>query len=380
MDGITSRASGPLVNSGAACPADQAKPRGHADRFHRLEHSSNKVTGPLEGVEGTGRAVCVSRRCNRRTCNHCGPRLGFTVRRNVQSRAPMWVAPCILTLTVDRREFTSPQEAHHRITRGKFIPRLMRLLGLTRWLWVLEFQQKTGDGWPHWHLCIDLAEVGGRLDLSRAWSLWRDTWHLGGLDLSQRRAGMTAEHALNYITKYLTKSPEGGYPEWVLHANSVRFVQGSRSLGRLVGKWQASEEESQEEEQEPEEQDRTGRKSNIEANAKCGLDTSVLREEIDGLTGEIRYRFIGSLPYCLTSLRCWLPDVFQSLPDALRDGRRETLFVGDIDQVRRWCEDHADPHAYRASEVAWATDAILLMNQYHSRSCERGNCRCHRDK
>ena len=178
--------------------------------------------------------------------------MGFAVRRAVRAREALWRDPCILTLTVDRKRFSSPQEAHRVVADGKFIPRLMRMCGIKLWVWVLEFQQETGEGWPHWHLCIDRADLPGRMvPLARAWKLWRDTWHLGGLQLSVKRQGLTSAHALNYITKYLTKSPQSGYPEWVLHAHSIRFVQGCRALGPLVGKikWDEADEETEEDDQ-----------------------------------------------------------------------------------------------------------------------------------
>jgi len=285
----------------------------------------------------------------------------------------MWREPAILTLTVDRACFASPQDAHGKISGGKFIPRLMRMLGVRLWMWCLEFQQATGEGWPHWHLLVDLADLPGRrIDLKRAWTLWRDTWHLGGLDLSTKKTGMTSAHALNYITKYLTKFPDGGFPEWVLHAHSLRFVQGSRALGPLVGKisYGMPPDEEEEEEESPREH---VRKPNLEANSRCGLMSTVMREEIDGCTGELRYRFLGALPVSpgfLLSLAyspgdC--PGRFVRAPDALASERSMVLFAGNVDEVRRWLERHADPQGYLRSEVEFQREGILLMNAYANR-------------
>ena len=64
--------------------------------------------------------------------------------------------------------------------------------------------------------------------------LWRDKWHLGGLDL-QRKKNKSAKHALFYVTKYLTKYPEAGFPDWLLHYDHrIRWVGSTRSLGPLV--------------------------------------------------------------------------------------------------------------------------------------------------
>ena len=60
---------------------------------------------------------------------------------------------------------------------------------------------KSGTGWPHWHILIDLADVpAGKLDLVRAWELWRDRWRLGVVDLSYRKSFNDPEHALHYIS------------------------------------------------------------------------------------------------------------------------------------------------------------------------------------
>lgn len=100
----------------------------------------------------------------------------------------------MLSLTVDRTRFASPEDAHRAITGGSYVARFMRLLGLSTWLWVLEFQTKSGDGWPHWHVLIDLEDVGGPLDLTHAWSLWRGRWHLGRDRHRGPRPGRVNQH------------------------------------------------------------------------------------------------------------------------------------------------------------------------------------------
>ena len=54
----------------------------------------------------------------------------------------------MLSLTVDRKHFASPEEAHRAVTAGTYISTLIPLLGVKTWFWVLEFQTKTGQGWP----------------------------------------------------------------------------------------------------------------------------------------------------------------------------------------------------------------------------------------
>ncbi len=141
----------------------------------------------------------------------------------------------LVTLTLDRDRWASPEEAHEYVMSGQFIRRLMHRLGVKTWVWVLEFQGKSGTGWPHWHLLVDASHAPRRgLDLQRAWRLWREKWGLGGLDVTEKRWA-SPSHAVNYVTKYLVKFPGRGFPLWVLESTRrIRFFQGSRKLGPLV--------------------------------------------------------------------------------------------------------------------------------------------------
>ena len=188
-------------------------------------------------MQPSQQVVLRQHRCKVRTCPTCGPRYGFRVRQGLLPKADQFTKPALLTLTCNRSNFESPDDAHSFITQEGLIRRLLRVLGVKRYVWVLEFQQKTGEGWPHWHILVDLADVpSGKLDLARAWRLWRDKWGCGGVDLQLRRQRFTSpQHAIHYITKYMTKYPEKGYPAWVLQADRrIRFFTASRSLGPIL--------------------------------------------------------------------------------------------------------------------------------------------------
>src|SRR5262249_26854708 len=140
-----------------------------------------------ESAENTGdseRLLLCSARCRCRVCVHCGPKLGYRVRGKLLRGKEAWHVPYLLTLTIDRRRFASAEAAWEHVSLNRYVARLMGELGITRWMWVLEFQMKTahenGYGWPHWHLVVDLAQKGGYVDLKKAWHLWRDLWGCGG--------------------------------------------------------------------------------------------------------------------------------------------------------------------------------------------------------
>ena len=260
-------------------------------RVDRLESTVSNVK--FDEPEPVGLFALIPCRCRSRTCEKCGPCLGWRVRQNMLSKAHLFSRPAMLSLTVDRSCFSSPEAAHGAITEGKFIARLLRLLGVKLWLWVLEFQTKSGDGWPHWHVLIDLDDVPGkRIDLPRAWRLWRDKWHLGGLDLSVKQA-RTREHAIHYITKYLTKMPES-FPVWVLlRGKAIRFVQGCKAIGSLTG--QPPRERS-----EPEPKDqldlpfREPRSCLLERMAHCEMTCKVMCVDGDNLAGVGGWSWMGS--------------------------------------------------------------------------------------
>lgn len=202
-----------------------------------------------------------------------------------------------MTLTPGRTAFESPADAHAAVTNDGLIRRLMRFLGVELWLWVLEFQQKTGTGWPHWHLLIDLATLPNRrLDLARAWELWRDKWHVGGLDLQVKQTFIESIPAIFYITEYLVKYPEMGFPFWVRNSAGMRFFQGCQKLGPILTDRRA-ETVVVEESGNPdagERKMRSRRRCLAEREAECGMKSVALIETKD-VDATVSYRFLGSV-------------------------------------------------------------------------------------
>jgi len=259
--------------------------------FSRLEPTdSNLNSSEFEG------ALIVPCKCRCRTCAKCGPSLGWRVRQNMLTKASLFRDPAMLTLTVDRDHFASPMEAHQRITKGSFIPRLMRLLGVRTWFWVLEFQTASGPGWPHWHLLVDLADVGGRLDLSRAWHLWNDKWGLGGLDLSTKKKANSATHAVNYITKYLTKKPKPA-PIWLLgNKQAIRFIGACKRLGSLTGQAPRTENKELHQDEQLNLPFRAPRSLLLVRMAHCGETSNVFAFVGDCQTKQGEWKWLGSVP------------------------------------------------------------------------------------
>ena len=148
----------------------------------------------------------------------------------IDARPGRW---CIITLTVDRSQFINP-EACYQACQDRVREVVRRLLPDRRRLWVsaLEIQEKTGEGWPHWHLLVwmegDTRAAGKgsvlQAEVERAWSIKaeivdQDTGEVTRGPLT--RIGFVSiedvrsrEGAVRYCMKYLLK-PWSAMPFWI---------------------------------------------------------------------------------------------------------------------------------------------------------------------
>jgi hypothetical protein len=135
----------------------------------------------------------------------------------------------MLTLSIDQELFGSPQEAYEHVGKKRKVSELVRklhrdgVLISKRFTVTLEFQK---NGWPHWHLLVESRFVP-KHEL-------QDAWGLGHVWFSKRDFD-DASHAVNYATKYITKTAkdqdEFWFPDWVLdYPGNVRRFSTSRGL------------------------------------------------------------------------------------------------------------------------------------------------------
>ena len=199
-------------------------------------------------------AVC----CKSWFCEKCRKNKGHELRNKLLEKAELIKVPRLYTITVNREWFNNPQEAFKYIMDKKFIARLLtKEMGIRRWIWVLEAQEENGDGWPHWHILLDIGDlptmwynkdtqeaqeqvpanktgwvyIPHYFDLNKAHRLLTK-WKVGKqCKLSVRRDSFnTGKHAVFYITKYLIKAPGRGFPPWMLETPRIRFYASSRDL------------------------------------------------------------------------------------------------------------------------------------------------------
>jgi len=228
-------------------PRTAAAVGGDGPLFQYYGHCSDKVPaddipsnlGRVYGAEDVGETIGTSYRvrpckCRRWFCEDCGPRMGRALRGRLSPRLKQFTAVFGVTLTVDGALFESPEQAWLYFSKKGLIGRFVRdldrrgLLHSRAYFWVVEFQKKTEQ--PHWHVLLDAGRIEHGV-LVEIYSRYRPP-HAPPLD-----EPITAENykgrppafgslwfsppaepaqAAFYATKYLTKYPQHGFPDWVL--------------------------------------------------------------------------------------------------------------------------------------------------------------------
>ncbi|QDT65814.1 rolling circle replication-associated protein [Calycomorphotria hydatis] len=198
-------------------------------------------------------------RCNSWFCDDCAPLRGIELKARLDRCLSQWSSVLMLTLTLDPEIFNNdPVKAWEYVKREKCLSlfhRKLRRAGLvaedSHWFCVVEFQK---SGMPHFHMLVESKFI----DQARAAKLWgsfRPKWAgpnkrgdrcaLGYVSCNGGGKFKSAKHACNYVTKYITKRPRDGWPEWVRQQESGRQV---RRYTASRGFWH---QDPQHEEQEP---------------------------------------------------------------------------------------------------------------------------------
>jgi hypothetical protein len=313
-----------------------ARPQSPPSRFNAEQNNLTRPPSVGERSPAPLAGLIVPCRCGTRTCPRCGSAYGYRVRENLIAKASLFAHPNLLTLTVNPTWFACPEAAHRAVTRRSFVARLMARLRIRRWVSVLEFQK---NSWPHWHVLADLADLAEHyIDRRVAWRLWKDTWHIGGLDLPGDAPFKSSEHAVRCITSYLTKMP-ASFPAWVLASHSIHFVQASRDVGPVVNRARAtarpvSMTTASTKPYAP-------RRTNAARMAECGHSSKVFQRQIDGQTGEVRLNYRHTLPASKSDLVALIADGKLRAKIRVDDvpGREVVLDVGDADQIHQTLTD-----------------------------------------
>lgn len=113
-----------------------------------------------------------------------------------------------LTLTYpgkDHREKFSPLEAYEQMTKSfdKLVRAIKKKRGEFKYLRVVEPQK---DGYPHLHCVIVGKSIAKKEVLQEMRDLWCSKYGMGFIRLNVITKSL--EHAIRYITKYLSKNPQ----------------------------------------------------------------------------------------------------------------------------------------------------------------------------
>lgn len=134
----------------------------------------------------------------------------------------------MLTLTIDRDLYESPESAYRDIQKKRRVAECWRkmlrggFVTNSTYTMTIEFHE---DGWPHYHLLVQESFVD--------WWKLGDAWKIGHVHFSKRDFD-DMRHAINYATKYIAKTDtEDGFsfPDWVLdYEGAIRRFSCSRGL------------------------------------------------------------------------------------------------------------------------------------------------------
>lgn len=179
--------------------------------------------------------------CRSRFCEDCAVPLGLNLRRRLLKVLMTFSSVQMWTLTVDPKLFSSPYECYEYVRSRRCVAELVRelrkrgVLSSGRYFVVCEFQR---NGMPHWHLILDSRHVPFDL-VCEVWNRYRpkdagpregNRPGFGGVRFSKVDFE-SVEHAVNYVVKYIIKTPVDGWPAWVLeYEGQLRRYSASRGF------------------------------------------------------------------------------------------------------------------------------------------------------
>lgn len=143
-----------------------------------------RVSAGLQGSESLdspGVYKALKCRCRKSWCPSCSK---HTVIKAFREHVTSWDWRCVrlLTLTIDRQQFETPEQAYDFISKKKSIPLLFHDLnrtckaGVVDWVKMTEWHK---DGFPHWHILV-LVDKPGRAGMLGADNV-RHYWKFGSI-------------------------------------------------------------------------------------------------------------------------------------------------------------------------------------------------------
>jgi len=248
----------------------------------------------------------VKCRCRCWFCAACCLGLGIGLRQRLMPVVETFGGLLLATLTVDPELFPDPRAAHLYMLKRRCIGRLVRALWRAghlhsrRYFCVMEWQRCTHQ--THFHLLLDSSLVPHDVLLA-VWSRNRPASAgpvvgrrpaFGTVFISRPTFSGGPRHAARYVTKYLIKVPDGGFPDWVLQMGRDKRI---RRYSTSQGFWGTSQPRPLK--LVPARRRRRTTHTYADRIAACGTTTTVLdvAEAVDRATGELHTtrRYVGRL-------------------------------------------------------------------------------------
>ncbi|QDV77687.1 rolling circle replication-associated protein [Botrimarina mediterranea] len=175
------------------------------------------------------RHECVGIGCRSWYCNDCMVGKALALRADLSKAVETFSGVFMLTLTIDPKIFKDPERELAYVQKKRCVAKLVAKLRdnprcklyTDRFFCIREFH---ADGRVHYHVLMDAKFI--------PFEEVRDAWGEFEPKTYQRLAGDNSPrfgsvrftkkpfadrlHAARYVTKYLTKTPDEGFPEWVL--------------------------------------------------------------------------------------------------------------------------------------------------------------------
>jgi hypothetical protein len=284
----------------------------------------------------------ASHRCRCWFCQECCRSMGKRLRDKLLPILETFRGLMMWTFTVDPELFRDPVQAYRYMRERRCIARTLQdiwragYLHSQRYFYVVEWQRDTEQA--HFHVLLDASYIPWHFVLE-SWSKHRpaeagpvrdDRPAFGTVIFSKGKGGRkgpfaSAYHAACYATKYLTKTPEHGFPAWVLAlGENTRIRRYSASRGFWGEPTERSEHDGR---YEPKAQSYRKRVGN------CGTSVDVFEVRLgkcDMSTGE------------LPTVRAWVGELDVAARDVLaavpaRDARqrhRRSLTANTVQEVR----------------------------------------------
>jgi len=170
---------------------------------------------------------CPSR-CKSQFCEDCSLAHCVKWREKLKAALHSWNSVIMLTLTLDPKDYSGPEEAYREVGKKRAVAELMKklhkrgMVDTREFTLTMEFHK---SGWPHYHVLVRSTFVE-KHELQRLWKRGHCWVSKGDFE--------SVEHAINYATKYIVKTSEEEpfwFPEWVLDfKGNLRRFSTSRGL------------------------------------------------------------------------------------------------------------------------------------------------------